>query len=82
MLRFNPIQIAEWLADLLANGEEKSQAELEGKLGIDRTRIGQLLRLMRLPEETRQKLRNERGLKEFRLRRIMGERAMLATGAD
>jgi hypothetical protein len=68
ILRFNPVQIAEWLADLLAQGEAKSQAELEDRLGIDRTRIGQFLRLMRLPEETRLKLRNVLDLNEHQIR--------------
>jgi hypothetical protein len=82
VLRFNPIQIAEWLTDLLSSGMAHSQAELEDKLGVDRTRVGQFLRLMRLPEATRMKLRNERDLKEFRLRRLMGERAVLAAGEE
>lgn len=36
ILRFNPIQIAEWLSDLLGFGTAHSQAELEDKLGVDR----------------------------------------------
>lgn len=70
-LRFNPIQIAEWLADLLACGEAKSQAELEDNLGIDRTRIGQFLRLVRLPEGTRTRRRNEECLNECRVRKLV-----------
>lgn len=71
VLRFNSIQIVEWLADLLAQDEAESQAELEGKLGVDRTRIGQSLRLMRLPEYTRVNLKRDRQLNEFRIRRMV-----------
>lgn len=80
VLRFTPIRIAEWLTDLIGSCTAHSQAELEEKLGVDRTRIGQFLRLMRLPKATRMKLRNERDLNESRLRRLVGERAVLAVG--
>ena len=60
----------------------QAMRELEDKLGIDRTRIGQFLRLMRLPETTWMRLRNERELNEFRLRRLVGERAAASVGSD
>ena len=72
VLRFNPIQIAEWLLDLLDSGVAESQRGLEEYLGIDRTRVGQFLRLRRLPEATQAELRNMPDLNEFRLRRVVG----------
>jgi hypothetical protein len=71
VLRFNPIQIAEWLADLLKQGVSQSQAGLEDKLGIDKTRIRQFLRLMRLPAEAKARLRVIPDLNEYRIRGMM-----------
>lgn len=39
ILRFNPVQIAEWLGDLLKQGDARSQAELEDRLAVDRTAL-------------------------------------------
>ena len=82
-LRFNPVQIAEWLADLLARGEAKSQVEVEDKLGVDRTRIELFLRLMKLPEGTRVELRGLPNLNEFCLwswRKEIGDSGRLILG--
>lgn len=45
-----------------------SQEALSRELGMSRTRIGQFLKLMGLPAETRQRLRGQAGLTEYRLR--------------
>jgi hypothetical protein len=76
ILRFNPIQIAEWLQDLLDCGVAQSQKGLEEYMGIDRTRVGQFLRLRRLSEATRARLRGQPGLNEFQLRRLVDEGTM------
>ena len=67
-LRSSPIQIAEWLDDLLVRKVAGSRTELSRYVGVSRTRIGQFLSLMRLAEETRKRLRGEAGLTECRLR--------------
>ena len=59
-----------------------SYAGLEVVLGVDRTRVGQFLRLMRLPETTRMKLRDMSDLNEFRLRRVIGKGATLTAAAN
>lgn len=82
VLRFNPIQIAEWLTDLIGSGTANSQAELEEKLGVDKTRIGQFLRLMRLPAQTRARLKEMPHFNEFRLRRIVGNGRSWQAGPD
>ena len=83
VLRFNPIQIAEWLSDLIGSGMHHSQAELEDRLGVDRTRIGQFLRLMKLPVQTKAKLKDMHDLNEYQIRRMMAfERSALATGSN
>ena len=71
VLRFNPIQIAEWLDDLRCRNDTRTQQALSHELGVSRTRIGQFLSLMRLPEETRRRLRHEAGLTEYHLRRLV-----------
>lgn len=65
---------------MLDAGVAESQRGLEEELGIDRTRIGQLLRLVKLPYETKAKLRGMPDLNEYQIRRIVGERAALAAG--
>ena len=82
VLRFNPIQIAACLAHLLDSGMTQSQRGLEVVLGVDQTRIGQFLRLMRLPLATRTKLRDMPDLNEFQTRRLVGKRAVLAAGEE
>ena len=59
VLRFNPIQIAEWLDDLLGRKEFETQRALSRELGMSQTRIGQFLSLMKLPAETRGRLRGK-----------------------
>ena len=70
------VRLSEWLQDLLERGVAESQKGLEEYLGIDRTRVGQFLRLRRLPEATRARLRGQPGLNEFQLRRLVGEGTM------
>jgi len=77
MLRFNPIQIVEWLQDLLDSGVAHSQVELEDRLGVGRTRIGQLMRLMKLSVDTKARLRGMPGLNEYQLRSMLAERMAL-----
>ena len=78
ILRFNPVQVAEWLQDLLDWGIAESQRGLEEYLGIDRTRVGQFLRLRRLPEVTQAELRKMPDLTEFQLRRVVGTTASMS----
>jgi len=69
-LRFNPIQIAEWLDDLLVRKAAGSRTESSRLVEMSRTRVGQFLNLMKLPEEIRLLLREEEGLTEYQLRRM------------
>jgi ParB-like chromosome segregation protein Spo0J len=57
VLRFNPIQVAEWLHQLLAEKAASNQRTLSQELGVDRTRVQQFLYLFRIPEELRFRLK-------------------------
>jgi hypothetical protein len=65
VLRFNPIQIAEWLGELLTEKRFASQYSLATFLGMSQTRIWQFLRLMKLPDKERERLRQIGGLTEY-----------------
>jgi hypothetical protein len=69
ILRFNPVQIGEWLDDLLARKIVQTKNELSRYVGMSRTRIGQFLVLMNLPEKDRRKYKQMEGLREYQLRR-------------
>lgn len=74
ILRFNPVQIGEWLDDLLVRKIVQTKTELSQYVGISRTRVGQFLVLMNLPEKKRRRLKQMAGLREYQLRqRCMGE---------
>ena len=70
VLRFNPIQIAEWLAELLRRRDFGTQRALSRELGVDRTRVGQFLNLLRLPSAHLPRLKNIPDLTEYELRPI------------
>jgi len=70
VLRFNPIQIAEWLAELLHRKDLRTQAALSRELGVDRSRIGQFLNLLRLPSGHLPRLKGIPDLTEYQLRPI------------
>ena len=67
-LRLNPIQIAEWLHQLLAEKANSSQKSLSKDLGVDRTRLQQFLYLLRIPADVRARLKKMPGLTEGELR--------------
>ncbi len=95
ILRFNPIQVADWLNELLTKQEASSQRALSHELGVDRTRVQQFLYLFRIPADLRVRLRALPGVTEGQLRsltqmdegrqevavgRLVGLRAVLRTG--
>ena len=61
VLRFNPIQVAEWLQQLLAGKEVFSHKALSLELGVDRTRVQQFLSLFRIPVNSRVRLKDFQG---------------------
>jgi hypothetical protein len=77
ILRFNPIQIGEWLNELW---EQKfhSQYKLADDVGMSRVRVQQYLYLMGIPADLRRRLRTVPGLTEEELRPLtqMDGRAM------
>jgi len=74
IIRFNPIQISDWLCELLEKGLFQSQGEMAKAFGLHRSRIGQFLALKKLPEEERKQLIQDERLREYQLRRrCMGE---------
>lgn len=74
MLRFNPVQVAEWVSDLY-----EAQTATAGnrvvttatELGISRTRIIHFLNLMRIPADLRARLKVMADLTESKLRPIV-----------
>ena len=71
ILRFNPIQIAEWLHRLLGTEHFASQTRLSHELGVDRTRVQQFLHLFKIPADLRVQLKRVPWLTEGELRRIV-----------
>ena len=69
-LRFNPVQIAEWLDDLMQPRDSGTQQALSRELGMSRTRVGQFLNLLRLPSGHLSELKAVEGLTEYQLRPI------------
>ena len=70
-LRFNPVQVAEWMEALLPKNlisKDTAVVTLADKLGISRTRAIQFLNLMRIPSDLRGRLRKMADLTEARLR--------------
>ena len=67
-LRFHPIQVAEWLHELLAEKAASNQRTLSHELGVDRTRVQQFLYLFRIPAEMRTSLKGLAGVTEGELR--------------
>ena len=70
-LRFNPLQIAEWLDELLPREEFGTQRALSRELGYDKTRIGQFLNLLRLPSRHLPRLKRTPDLTEYQLRPVV-----------
>jgi hypothetical protein len=70
-LRFNPVQIGEWLHGLLTRHVVWTHAALAEYVGMSRTRVGQFLSLAGLPVETRAKLRGMPNLNECQIRGMM-----------
>ncbi len=70
-LHFNPIQIAEWLAEMLGRKEFGTQRALSHELGVSRTRVGQFLNLLRLPSGRLSELKAVEGLTEYQFRPIV-----------
>ncbi|HPO12014.1 MAG TPA: hypothetical protein PLI09_01110 [Candidatus Hydrogenedentes bacterium] len=68
VLQFNPVQIGEWLTDLLVRKAGGNKTELSRYLGMSRTRVVQCLVLAELPVNTRSKLRQKDGLNEYQVR--------------
>jgi len=71
VLRFNPIRIAEWLAEVLHRPDYGTQRALSRDLDVDRSRIGQFLSLLRLSSGHLSELKAVKGLTEYQLRRIV-----------
>jgi hypothetical protein len=82
VLRFNPIQIGEWLHELLARHVIWTHAALAEYVGMSRTRVGQFLSLAKLPVETRAQLRGMPNLNECQMRQLVGEQATLTVGTN
>jgi len=70
ILQFNPVQIGEWLEDLLVRKVVANKTELSRYVGMSRTRIGQFLVLNNLPKEERRRLKQIDGLREYQLRAL------------
>jgi hypothetical protein len=54
----NPIFLAREWKRMLDSGEYASQTALAQKIGVSRARVNQILRLLRLPEELKEKFCN------------------------
>jgi hypothetical protein len=80
VLRFNPIQIAEWLFELL---EERfnSQGKLADDIGLSRTRVEQFLYLLRIPIDLRSQLKQMPGVTEVKLRPLTKMDGQVQRGA-
>ncbi|MFP4502616.1 MAG: hypothetical protein ACLFTT_16605 [Candidatus Hydrogenedentota bacterium] len=70
-LRFNPIQIAEWLDDLSNLEQFSTPVTLAGEFNLSKPRIIQHLNLLRIPQNYRLRLRDVEGLSEYQLRPIV-----------
>jgi hypothetical protein len=80
ILRFNPIQIGEWLGDL-AERNFSSQDRLADYVGLSRTRVEQFLYLLRIPADLRARLKVMAGLTEGELRPLTKMDARRQTAA-
>ncbi len=56
-LRFNPIQIAEWLDDLSSRAKFSTAGTLAKAFGLSQTRVTQYRNLLRFPEKYRLRLK-------------------------
>lgn len=71
ILRFNPIQIAEWLDPLCRRKTGVSKDEVEASsddLGVVKSRVIQFLNLLRFPAELRVRLKKNPNVAEGQLR--------------
>ena len=74
VLRFNPVQIGEWLDELFAENmlrKDTAVVTLADRLEISRGRVIQFLNLMRIPVDLRRRLSGMPDLTEARLRGIV-----------
>ena len=70
-LRFNPIQVAEWLQDLSNRAQFGTTVALAKDVGFSRTRVSQCLNLLRIPEKSRTRLKAVEALTEYQLRPVV-----------
>lgn len=82
ILRFIPVQIGEWLRDLLVRNVIADRTELSQYVDMSRTRVGQFLSLAWLPVETKAKLRQNGGINEHQIRRFVREQAAMTSTAN
>ena len=68
ILRFNPIQAAEWLRELMAEDTPTERRRVAKEVGISRPRIYQFLDLLKLPARDRVRYRRNSDLREYHLR--------------
>jgi hypothetical protein len=74
MLRFNPVQIAEWVSQLYEaklGGLSNRAVTTAAELGVSTTRVIQFLNLLRIPAELRVRLKRMSDLTEAKLRPIV-----------
>jgi hypothetical protein len=70
VLRFNPVQIGEWLAEFLELSVFKQQRDMAQEFGLHHNRIGQFLALLKMPVKERNRLREDDEVKEYQLRAL------------
>ena len=70
ILRFNPVQIGEWLAELLERGVFKSRQDMAQEFGLHHIRIGQFLALMKLSAKERRQYKEDGEVREYQLRAL------------
>lgn len=74
VLRFNPVQIAEWLDEakrIRLVGPRDTTITLARDYGISKSRVLQFLGLMRIPADLREGLKQMQGLTEGELRPVV-----------
>ena len=66
-LRFNAVQVAEWLAELREREPESTTVALSKAVGLSQTRVTQYLNLLRIPGKYRGRLKTLDALTEHEL---------------
>ncbi len=82
VLRFNPVQIGEWLDDLLVRNVVRTHEALAEYVSMSRTRVGQFLALAELPAGTRAKLRGMPDLNEYQIRGMTGKESLSVSSSN